>query len=115
MAHGVPTMTTKLKWRVDPKPTGQYRSFHRRGWPTADVGEHTVARVSADQEYIPSNVKRGIHGLITVHLLIRTPTTKPRWVRLKERAMSLTVAKELAQDWFNRNPQYLPPKGKAND
>lgn len=28
----------KLKWYVDPEPTGPYRSFQRRGWPTCYNG-----------------------------------------------------------------------------
>jgi hypothetical protein len=27
----------KLKWRNDPAPTGRYRSFEVRGWPSAHV------------------------------------------------------------------------------
>lgn len=27
--------TVKLVWRVGEKPTGRYRSFHKRSWPSA--------------------------------------------------------------------------------
>lgn len=50
----------KLKWRVDPAPTGRYRSFSRRGWPSADYanGECAACIVSVnDVEYTPANAK----------------------------------------------------------
>lgn len=28
-------MSAAIYWKVDPAPTGRYRSFQRRNWPTA--------------------------------------------------------------------------------
>lgn len=33
----------KLKWRVDPAPTGPYRSFSKRAWPSADYPNGATA------------------------------------------------------------------------
>ncbi len=29
-------MKIKLKWKVDPIPTGQWSSFQKRAWPSAE-------------------------------------------------------------------------------
>ena len=50
-----------FKWVVDPAPTGQWRAFEERKWPTlvASRGEYYVAgRIQSVMEYSPGNARR---------------------------------------------------------
>jgi hypothetical protein len=38
-------MTLKIKWKVADAPTGRYRSFQSRSWPSASVNDKQVAYV----------------------------------------------------------------------
>lgn len=52
----------KIYWKVQRKPQGPYRSFDRRGWPSAS-NEHGNAlfRITCDVPYRPAQVKTGNH------------------------------------------------------
>ena len=55
----------KVKWVVDKPPTGRFRSFEKRGWPTAEYPDgSTCAALYAEDggEYSPSRVKEGNHA-----------------------------------------------------
>ena len=101
-------MSKKLKWRVSPAPTGRYRSFERRGWPSADLGERSMVTLYCEDEYVPADIRSGNHGPIKVHVANRH-TDRPQftWRTLKQRATTLAEAKELAQDFFDRNPKFF--------
>jgi hypothetical protein len=64
------TCPNKVVWHVAPVPTGRYRSFERRGWPTANYGKHGLiaASISCDDEYYPSDVREGKHAPLTVRI-----------------------------------------------
>ena len=62
---------SKIAWRVQPKPTGAYRSFRKRGWPYGYKGnengpllftfhcedEYTPARARGQQPHAPIRVR----------------------------------------------------------
>src|SRR5208282_1286331 len=59
----------KIRWKVDSAPTGRYRSFSKRGWPSADYANGDIAaHILCEDEYIPSNIKEGKHAPLTVHV-----------------------------------------------
>ncbi len=86
----------KYKWRVQPEPTGRYRSFEKRGWPDAhycDETESPCADIICEEEYVPRDVKSGDHPPLT--LRIADHSQKPwKWVRARKQFNTLTEAKE---------------------
>ena len=52
----------KAKWEVEPAPTGLYRTFQRRGWPTALTECNMFFSVDCADDYVPSKVKAGDHA-----------------------------------------------------
>jgi hypothetical protein len=59
----------KIKWKVDSVPTGMYRSFARRSWPTADYPSGQIAAlITCSDEYEPRNVRAGNHGPLIVRV-----------------------------------------------
>lgn len=100
--------TPKIKWTVGPAPTGQFRSFHKRGWPSADIKEHTVALLRCKDEYVPSRVKTGDHAPIEIIIWVRSKGHKvPEQKRMKQRASSLAQAKLMVDALFKKSPELL--------
>ena len=105
----------KLKWQVAPAPTGRYRSFEKRGWPSADyeTGQPAIT-LYCDTGYSASAAKSGEHGEITVAIAVwreregLSPTFD--WRRLKARFSTLQAAKEAAELFIGRNPGVMPPE-----
>lgn len=105
----------KLKWRVSDVPTGRYRSFERRGWPSADfTNGDTAVGLYCKDEYRPADVKTGNHAEIVIRIAdYSEPSNKETgagftWRQLKKRAATLAEAKELASKFFDKYPQFLP-------
>ncbi len=49
----------KLTWKVDPPPTGRWKSFTKRGLPTAEWPDGSIAAmIYCVDEYVPRLVKR---------------------------------------------------------
>lgn len=102
----------KIKWTVQPAPTGQFKSFAWRGWPIAEFENGDLAAVlSCEDDYVPLKVKTGEHAPIKVIVVLWGNATKekpqPRGT-LKARAASLKEAKELVMRFYDANPQHIP-------
>jgi hypothetical protein len=104
----------KLVWKVAEAPTGRYRSFERRGWPTAYFGKvdgWPAAFLSCADEYRPAQVRTGTHQPITVALCHHQhPDKGSSWktFRLKAAAKTLDEAKKLVQEFYETHPEWLP-------
>jgi glutamine amidotransferase-like uncharacterized protein len=100
----------KLIWRVQPVPTGRYRSFEKRGWPEAtfDNQDKTpAAMIACEVDYKISIAKSGNHPELTVR--VRVPSeTSWKWATLKKRAANMREAKDLVDLFYKANPQYIP-------
>jgi len=99
----------KLKWRVQPEPTGPYSSFFVRGWPSAKFEDgRTAAVIHCDDDYVPRNARTGNHGELTVRIAWWTAKLDGRftfeWRTLKKRVKTLPEAKELALAFFRKYP-----------
>jgi hypothetical protein len=111
-------MSIKLVWRVCEPPVGRYRSFERRGWPTASYntdGGPIAARIECEDEYVPSKVRTGDHAELSVYVAqwSRTEEDWKRygglvWRRLKKRAATLQEAKRLAESAIKAHPNMIP-------
>jgi hypothetical protein len=95
---------SKLKWRVQPAPTGRYRSFERRGWPEAQIDGVIVAMLEAPENY-------STRVLETTELRVRvTDRSKAgpfAWRTLKARPIGVTAAKALVGAFFAAHPEWL--------
>lgn len=63
----------KIKWVVDPAPTGPYRSFQKRGWPNAHYvetsDEKPCAAIYCEDNYYPRDAKSGNHKELTLRIM----------------------------------------------
>ena len=101
-------MKRKLVWKIMDAPTGRYRSFHRRGWPSASFNDDYMIGLSCEDDYRPANVKIGEHKEIRIRITDRqnVPPGGGSWVlrTLKQQAKTLKEAKVIAQKFFDENP-----------
>ena len=104
---------TKLKWKVQPPSTGPYRSFFKRGWPSATINDDIMAfSLHCEDSYVPALVKSGQHSEIKISVADwRKPGNGFDWKVLKQRAKTLEEAKRIAQKFADTNPQIFV-KGK---
>lgn len=101
----------KLVWRVAEQPTGQYRSFHVRGWPTADFKgtEQIAIQLSCKTEYIPSKVRTGDHDPITVMIADYSVAGLGfKWRKLKRQLPTLAEAKDAGLAALCERPEFHP-------
>lgn len=102
----------KLTWRVAEAPTGPYRSFVRRGWPSAYLVDGRPAfRITCEDDYTPARVREGQHAELTIGVAAwrsregDSPTFE--WRRLKRRAATLDEAKRTCAEFCEAHPGYF--------
>lgn len=108
-------MAVKLKWKVAEAPTGPYRSFEKRRWPTAEyVDGSPAARIECDDRYVPANARSGNHAPLT--LWIADHSAKPNWAWRKAKSTFATLqeAKDAVTDLLKKNPQCVPDQFKSD-
>lgn len=103
----------KLQWKVAPKPSGRYRSFEKRGWPTAYYieGGRPAAFIDCEDGYRPSEVALGEHRELTVRICNHQhPNAVNSWVvvKLKKKFETLGAAKGAIVDFLEAHPEYWP-------
>lgn len=108
-------MPVKLVWRVEPAPTGRYRSFQHRGWPTAYYkgdAEQPAAFLTCEDEYTPPRAREGQHQPITITLLHHNDSKSKPWgrYRMKAQAETLDAAKATVQRFLDEHPSWHPSK-----
>ncbi len=105
----------KLKWKMAEPPSGRFKSFHKRGWPTATKHGTDIPMVSIECEdsYTPDRAKTGEHAELIVRIADWTKPTDPtqarwRWRTLKARFTSLEDAKAAAKKFLDITPEFWP-------
>jgi hypothetical protein len=106
----------KLKWRVDPPPTGRYRSFAHRGWPTANFSgaDKIAVQIRCDDPYIPAKVKTGDHKPLCVYIAEwfdpaeRGTRAAFEWRKLTTEFATLKEAKAAAYQALKERPKFWP-------
>lgn len=99
----------KLKWKVGEKPTGRYRSFQNRAWPSAEysTGDHAghIGSVG-DRSY---HVSLTMTEELQVYVACRDQD-KVRFTnrRLKGTFRGLDAAKAALQSFLDRHPEHWP-------
>lgn len=106
----------KIKWTVTDRPSGRYRSFQRRGWPSANfvnADESNCAWIGCEDDYEPADVRTGNHRPLKVYIADYStrsndgncPYTRRK---LKVEPRTLQAAKDLVKYFYEKNPQCLP-------
>jgi hypothetical protein len=118
-------MSIKLTWKVADAPTGRYRSFEHRSWPTAWYGKpeaegsRPAAWLRCEDDYTPGRA-RGEHPHGPIKISIphhQHPDCKKRgspWVvfNLTNTASTLVEAKERVQAFLDAHPDWHPKELK---
>ena len=101
----------KIIWKVAPVPTGRYRSFEERGWPSAEYeNQEPAAWISCPgKEYIPSEVKIGNHPPLILFIADyseRSNGGNCPWTRkrVKKSFLTLKETKEWFAEFIKKNP-----------
>lgn len=107
----------KLKWKVDPPPTGQYKSFQKRGWPTGhDENDEAAAIMYHAESYTAQLAKDAGENAITVQVADWTNENNGRpdknkasftWRTLKQRFSNVKDAKAATEWFFQAHPEFL--------
>jgi hypothetical protein len=97
----------KIKWKVAEVPTGTYRSFSGRSWPSAVYEDgSTAACLICNDEYVPAHVKTGSHSQIVIKIADHS-ITPWCWRTLKQRAFTLAEAKEMVNLVLAAYPHFV--------
>lgn len=104
----------KTKWRVHAAPTGQYRSFQYRSWPSLEYEDgQLAASIHCEDSYSAPTAKSGRHAPLRVHIYDYSLGAQHRKCRvLVERYSSLDKAKAAAEATLKRYPQFAANKRK---
>lgn len=97
---------SKLTWRVGEKPTGRYKSFQKRSWPSAEYPDGkpaiTLHQVDGDS-YFP-----GLSEALTLEIRIADYWENGfRWMTLKRRVVGVKQAKLVAQEFVDKHYEVL--------
>lgn len=100
----------KLKWKVQQKETGNFSSFHKRGWPNAyyENGEY-AGGIYCNDSYSLNKVKSGNHGLLSVRFFDRSGNI-PKSLLIEKRFLSLQDAKDSLQEILDKYPHFIGNK-----
>jgi len=107
-------MTRKIVWRVQPPPTGRYRSFQRRGWPQATFGKDgpLLAMLDCEDDYTPARAQcEELANQITIRVCHHQHPDMPRsWkvFALKQPARSFAQAQARVAAFYESKPDWLP-------
>lgn len=100
----------KLKWKVQPAPTGRYRSFDKRGWPQLlTPSDRVAAFIDCEDSYYPPWVREGRHKELSVIIYDHTNGMQQRKTRrLVARFANLDEAKKAAETFLAAHVDFLP-------
>lgn len=104
----------KVKWKVQPEPTGRYRSFESRGWPFAeDEKERPLAHIYSkeNESYCPKDVKTGNHGPLVLHVAKYSDCAHSfTWRRIKAEYKTVQECKDAFAKFVEDHPGYFENK-----
>ena len=104
----------KIKWQVQSAPTGRYRSFQKRGWPSGHYEseqEHPAISIYSESAYVPRDVKDGNHAELKVNIAFYPADGTPgfTWRTLKTRFRTLAEAKAAGEAYLVAHPEIRHP------
>jgi len=100
----------KIKWKVAERPTGRWRSFEQRSWPSAETEDgQLLATISCVTEYSSKKAKSGEHGPLKMFIYDYSEgVTNRKMKKVLTEAKSLTEAKEVIEKILGKHPEMLP-------
>jgi len=118
-------MALKIKWKVAAAPTGRYRSFQHRSWPSAYVGDSQIAYVVCKYtdggaifaDYNARLAKNVSEGFAPAELIVKiadyngdplNPNANFSWKQLKARFQNMDDVKAAVLAFYTKNPNWLP-------
>jgi hypothetical protein len=111
----------KLIWKVDPEPTGPYKSFLSRGWPSAELGGELVLQIFCPEkdDYTPAKARGDrTHKPLRVRVTDRRqPVGAPilwQWRTIKGEFATLAEAKEAGKKFLCEHPEILGEQKKID-
>lgn len=105
---GLNEMAKPYKWKVEPSPTGRYRSFQPWGWPSAFAPDgQIVARIECPTRYSPRKVALQFHEPLTVKVADYR-TTPFTWRKIKGQFKTIPEAKTAFEELIKKYPDILP-------
>lgn len=95
-------MTALIQWEVCPKPTGPYRTFRKRGWPSgfAKSLPHIRFLIDCEDAYEPHLVRTGRHKELTLSVDIPNRISGYRIAKFKTRFSTLKEAQAAAEKYW---------------
>lgn len=103
----------KIIWRVGDSPTGMYRSFSQRTWPSAaDENGNAIAAMYHGESYTAQLAADA--GENRIQVAIADWSDKKHgaftWKTLKQRFSDVKSAKAAVANFWEAHPEYHPPK-----
>ena len=105
----------KIKWKVDPAPTGKYSSFSKRGWPIAnyvDANESSCAAIYCEDDYNIRDAASGKHKPLELRLADHSKTPW-RWVKVTKTFATLQEAKDGVLQLLEKYPHLMPKQEES--
>jgi len=106
----------KIKWKIQPKETGRFASFHKRGWPmawyvpprgTPDDHEKPAISIHCDDSYSKRVADSSEHQ--PLHVYIADHREKNwQWRKLKNSYSNLDDAKAAGMAVLDAHPEFQP-------
>lgn len=101
----------KPKWKVQPAPTGRYKSFEKRGWPSLEFADGRVVGYiysTAKESYVPRRVIDGTHAPLKFIMYDYSEgAQKRKSLRSKREFTSLDDAKRALEACVAANPDFI--------
>ena len=103
-------MSDRYYWKVNPEPTGRYRSFHKRSWPDAwwKVGERIAASIECPDDYVPRHAKSGNHAPLRVRVADYSQGSSFTWRTMRGEYATLADAKAALARLLELRPELEP-------
>lgn len=104
-----------IKWKVTPVPTGRYRAFGKRDWPSAEYENgDPAATIRCEKKYVPADARSGNHPPLTL-LVAKWYRKEERgdraafdWLKFRKKFATLKEAKKFAEEFLNHHNEYWP-------
>lgn len=102
----------KYTWKVSETPSGRFRSFQKRAWPTAETDDGSaIGWISCEDDYRPSQVKTGNHKPLTVRVRKKCETPEDiekfggfKWMKMVQTFKTLDEAKASFKRFVDSHP-----------
>lgn len=109
-------MDIKITWKVSDKPTGRYRSFEHRSWPSAAFPDgQYCAIVECADDYTPARAREEHPHAPLVLRIAKFYTSDEgierwKWVKAKQVFDTMDQVKAAVCMLYNKYPELRPKK-----